>query len=79
MNSNTDQSPIIAGLDIGTTKVCVVIGRVAQNSTDTEIIGVAQARSVGLRKGVVINIDATVDAIWSRSRRCRTHGRCRYR
>ncbi len=63
MNSNIDQAPIIAGLDIGTTKVCVVIGRGAPNSSETEIIGVAQAKSVGLRKGVVINIDATVEAI----------------
>lgn len=59
---NKDPNSIIAGLDIGTTKVCVVIGRVTDNS-NIEIIGVAQSRSLGLRKGVVINIDATVEAI----------------
>jgi cell division protein FtsA len=58
----TVPTSVIAGLDIGTTKVCVVIGRVSDNQ-NTEIIGVAQSRSLGLRKGVVINIDATVEAI----------------
>lgn len=60
-NVSTSKSEISAGLDIGTTKVCVVIGRIQPNST--EIIGVAQVPSIGLKKGVVINIDATVEAI----------------
>lgn len=57
---------VIAGLDIGTTKVCVVIAKTHRGQTPTknfEIIGVAQAPTTGLRKGVVINIDATVEAI----------------
>jgi cell division protein FtsA len=59
-------STIVAGLDIGTTKVCIVIGRIHSkplNPPTTEIIGVAQTKSNGLRKGVVINIDQTVEAI----------------
>ena len=51
------KSPIVAGLDIGTTKVTIVIARVQPKTY--EIIGVGHASSSGLRKGVVINIDAT--------------------
>lgn len=59
------KSEIWAGLDIGTTKVCLVIAKVnpAGPNKNLQIIGVAQAPSTGLRKGVVINIDATVEAI----------------
>lgn len=57
MNGN-----IVAGLDIGTTKVCVVVGQRDENG-QTEIIGMGTAPSAGLRKGVVVNIDATVEAI----------------
>lgn len=53
---------IIAGLDIGTTKVCVVVGR-RDDAGKLEIMGLGSAPSAGLRKGVVVNIDATVDAI----------------
>jgi cell division protein FtsA len=53
---------IIAGLDIGTTKVCVVVGR-RNDAGKLEIMGLGSAPSAGLRKGVVVNIDATVDAI----------------
>ncbi|MGA1846322.1 cell division protein FtsA [Deferribacter abyssi] len=53
---------IVVGLDIGTTKICTVVGK--KNEVDSiDIIGVGTAPSTGLRKGVVINIDATVNAI----------------
>lgn len=52
---------IIAGLDIGTTKVCAVVGELVDSSL--EIIGVGIAPSKGIKKGVVINIDETVDSI----------------
>ncbi|MBI4823630.1 MAG: cell division protein FtsA [Nitrospirae bacterium] len=51
----------IVGLDIGTTKVCVVAGRVL--SGQTEIIGLGLSPSGGIRKGVVVDINATVDSI----------------
>jgi cell division protein FtsA len=52
----------IVGLDIGTTKVCAVIGRVNEyNSID--IIGVGVSPSKGLRKGVVVNIESTVQSV----------------
>jgi len=55
------RSQMIAGLDVGTTKVCVVIGDVT--STGVDIIGIGQQPSRGLRKGVVANIESTVEAI----------------
>lgn len=55
---------IIVGLDIGTTKVCVVIGALNDNE-QLEILGVGTTPSRGLRRGVVINIDATIHSILS--------------
>ena len=53
---------LIAGLDIGTTKICAVIGEVTEDG-DLDIVGMGTHPSTGLRKGVVINIDATVNSI----------------
>ncbi|KPJ89182.1 MAG: cell division protein FtsA [Spirochaetes bacterium DG_61] len=53
---------IIVGLDIGTTKVCAVIGRLNEfNGID--ILGVGTSPSKGLRKGVVVNIESTVHSV----------------
>lgn len=52
----------IVGLDIGTKKISAIIGEVAEDKK-IEIIGVGTAESRGLRKGVVVNLDATVSAI----------------
>ena len=52
---------IIVGLDIGTTKICAVVGEVRPDGL--EIIGMGSHPSEGLRKGVVINIENTVDSI----------------
>lgn len=52
---------IIVGLDIGTTKICAVVGEVRPEGL--EIIGMGSHPSEGLRKGVVINIEKTVDSI----------------
>ncbi len=57
----TAQENIIAALDIGTTKVSILIATKKENSID--IIGVGSAPSYGLRKGVVVNIEATTEAI----------------
>ncbi|MCA9563938.1 MAG: cell division protein FtsA, partial [Myxococcales bacterium] len=55
------QDELIAGLDIGTTKVCCIVGERTGDGVD--IIGIGTCESRGLRKGVVINIDATVGSI----------------
>ncbi len=52
---------IVVGLDIGTSKVCAVVGEMTEQGV--EIIGVGSQLSQGLRKGVVINIEGTVSAI----------------
>jgi cell division protein FtsA len=52
---------IIVGLDIGTTKICAVVGEVQPDRI--EIIGIGNYASEGLRKGVVINIEKTVHSI----------------
>ncbi|MBN1829700.1 MAG: cell division protein FtsA [Deltaproteobacteria bacterium] len=52
---------IIVGLDIGTTKTCAIVGEVTDSGVD--IIGIGTNPSRGLRKGVVINIDNTVESI----------------
>lgn len=52
----------IVGLDIGTTKIGVVIGEVNEEGT-LRIVGLGTSPSTGLLKGVVVNIDATVKSI----------------
>src|SRR3989338_3451072 len=52
---------IVVGLDIGTTKICAIVGEI--KSEGMEIIGIGTQPSKGLRKGVVVNIDATVQSI----------------
>lgn len=52
---------IIVGLDIGTSKIAAIVGEVGEDGID--IIGIGTARARGMRKGVVVNIDATVQAI----------------
>src|SRR6266849_4905953 len=55
----------IAGLDIGSTKVCCVVATFPDDGVSDEIIvsGVGEAPSEGLRKGVIVNLDKTVRAI----------------
>jgi cell division protein FtsA len=55
---------LIVGLDIGTTKVCAVIGERSEQGI-LEITGVGLYPSTGLRKGVVVNIEATLRAVSS--------------
>lgn len=52
---------IIVGLDIGTTKICAIVGEHTNDGID--IIGIGTHPSKGLRKGVVVNIESTVDSI----------------
>lgn len=52
---------LVAGLDIGTTKVCAVIG--ARTEEGVEIVGVGTQPSHGLKKGMIIDLEATIDSI----------------
>ena len=52
----------IAGLDIGTTKICCVLAQ-ATDCQDIQILAIGQSESKGLRRGVVVNMEETVESI----------------
>ena len=52
---------LVVGLDIGTHKICAVVGE--QTEQGPEVVGVGIHPSNGLRKGVVINVEATIEGI----------------
>ncbi|MEL6413097.1 MAG: cell division protein FtsA, partial [Bacteroidota bacterium] len=57
-----EKEKIVVGLDIGTTKICALVGK--QNKQNKlEILGIGQAVSDGVVQGLVTNIDKTVIAI----------------
>ncbi len=58
---NSKRENLIVGLDIGTTKICAIVGAMTDEGLD--IVGIGTSPSRGLRKGVVINIEGTVSAI----------------
>ena len=53
---------LIVGLDIGTSKVVAIVGELTTNGV-IEVVGVGSHPSRGLKKGVVVNIDSTVQSI----------------
>ena len=55
------QENIIVGLDVGTTKICAVVGE--KSGGEINIVGIGTHPSIGLRKGVVVNIESTVESI----------------
>jgi cell division protein FtsA len=59
--STARKDNLIVGLDIGTTKICAIVGNVTEEGID--IVGIGTSPSRGLRKGVVINIESTVASI----------------
>jgi len=61
MSTVTSHGEIVVGLDIGTTKVCAVVGEVSEDGIT--ILGVGTVPCRGLRKGIVSNIDWTVRSI----------------
>ncbi len=57
---------LIAGLDVGTTKTCAVIGELigeGRRRPELKVLGVGQARTVGVRREVVTHIEETTDSI----------------
>lgn len=58
----SDNSEFIVGLDVGTTKICSVVGEITPGG-ELEIIGVGTCPSNGMKRGVVVNIDKTVESI----------------
>ena len=58
----TEDKQMIVGLDIGTSKVVAVVGEIDSNGS-IEVVGIGSHPSRGLKKGVVVNIESTVNAI----------------
>jgi cell division protein FtsA len=61
MPGRTSLEDIIVGLDVGTTKICAVVGEVIKGGL--EFRGISTSASRGLRKGVVVNVEAAVESI----------------
>jgi cell division protein FtsA len=57
-----DRDKLVVGLDIGTTKICAIIGRMNEHNK-LEILGLGKSVSEGVIRGMVMNINSTVDAI----------------
>ena len=61
-NNGSKEFEYVVGIDIGTSKVACIVGKyIDQHSI--EIVSMGSYPSSGLKKGVVVNIDATTDAI----------------
>ena len=58
-----EEKEIISGIDIGTTKIAVVIAEFDNTDNKINILGVGEAPSNGLKKGIVVNMNQTVDAL----------------
>lgn len=52
---------MVVGLDIGTTKICTIVGE--KTAEGIEIVGIGTSPSKGLKKGMIIDIEATIDSI----------------
>ena len=62
MSKAKEQKNLIVGLDIGTSKIVAIVAEILPEGR-LEIIGMGQTPSRGLKKGVVVNIESTVNAI----------------
>jgi len=61
--ANKPREEIYIGLDVGSTKVCCIVGLQEEGEAMPSIIGVGVAPTIGMRKGVVIDVDETVSSI----------------
>ncbi|HVD97334.1 MAG TPA: cell division protein FtsA [Cytophagaceae bacterium] len=59
---NFKNDKLVVGLDIGTTKICAIVGRMNEHGK-LEILGLGKSVSEGVIRGMVMNINSTVDAI----------------
>ena len=62
MNKQRDNKKLLVGLDIGTSKIVAIVAQLTPEG-GFELIGMGQHPSRGLKKGVVVNIETTVNAI----------------
>ncbi|MBY0575978.1 MAG: cell division protein FtsA [Gallionellaceae bacterium] len=62
MSRNKENKNLVVGLDIGTSKIVAIVGEVKPDGM-LEVIGMGMHKSDGMKKGMVVNIEAAVDAI----------------
>lgn len=62
MRGKRDDQNLIVGLDIGTSKVVTVVGTISPEDT-VEVVGIGMTPSRGLKRGVVVDIESTVESI----------------
>ena len=62
------KTKIYTGLDVGTTKICAIIGQVEPDGR-LNVLGVGSTPSLGLRRGIVIDMDETIESIRSAVRK----------
>ncbi|MDP1939607.1 MAG: cell division protein FtsA, partial [Gallionella sp.] len=62
MSRNKEVKNLVVGLDIGTSKIVAIVGEVRPDGR-LEVIGMGMHESSGMKKGMVVNIEATVGAI----------------
>ncbi len=55
-------SHILVGLDVGTTKICAIVGEIGEGG-QIDIIGIGSHPSRGMKKGIVVNIESTIESI----------------
>jgi len=60
---NRDTRSLMVALDIGTSKIVVIVAEATPEGTGFEVIGLGQHVSRGLKRGVVVNIESTVNSI----------------
>ncbi|MDE1942236.1 MAG: cell division protein FtsA [Betaproteobacteria bacterium] len=63
MAKNRENRSLIVSLDIGTSKIVVIVAEAMPDGQGFEVIGLGQHPSRGLRRGVVVNIESTVNSI----------------
>ncbi len=57
------ENKIISGLDIGTTKICAIIGEYDPKKNIYKILGLGKAPSLGLKRGVIVDVEKTKQSI----------------
>ena len=62
MRGKRDEKNLIVGLDIGTSKVVTIVGTVSPENT-VEVVGIGMTPSRGLKRGIVVDIESTVESI----------------
>jgi cell division protein FtsA len=62
MIKQKEEKNLIVGLDIGTSKIVTIVSEI-KNDGEIQILGIGQHVSRGLKKGVVVNIESTMQAI----------------